>query len=919
MAILKPYKLSLLMILGFSMTSVAEPIDEMCSPCVCVSSDERALYNVDCRFNKNLEGRLPEFKDINESKIRSLNMSGTSLYNLKNQTQTPFEFYSNLQELDLFNTSINLSKNNSATVNSETFKGLEKLAVLNIAHNEQFPVTSETDSNVFKRLTSLKKLIMYQINLIPSGNMSYPSQILRYFLTLEEIWIDGFSVLPFGTEFLSMPNLTVIRISGDLIRPIWQDQDFCYMQNINDNTFANLLFVRNLSILNCGVKTISRYAFINTKSLRMLDLSMNYELGLGELDGLRSLNSGLEVLIMDSLTHPNKLECPNRIMKSTVELIKHITALKMVSLDYNKISEIDKDAFEIIPESLEHLRVRRNKFELGYYLLYASRMKNLRKLEASFTHMDLQFSVLNDNLEFKHPQMYQYNNITLAHKNVNSLSLSNENNSYIGHHKDLDCPKSLLYFIPTVVITAFIPPKLEYLDISHSKIGFPIYDFYIDSNNSLKTVIASNSLLYCWDGPVHGLHNIEMIDLSNNFCSNVNENFFTSILKLKRLHIQRNYLHLVVAYKKIFQSNSELEYIDLSINRINNIHPQLFKHQNKLKWLNLSMNNLMVVDYTISHMQLLRVLNLSDNHITTLSKEFRSDLEGIVSSRNKITLTVDLTNNVISCSCDNLDVLEWILEHTYPTSSLLILKMTTCYYTHNISSGLPLPVLIRSKADMYFQVSFLQKFCLSYTPLLISMVVLLIFIMNVIIGAIIHRFRWKIRYWYYVGNNKEASVNGYTSIEASLRFQRFKYDIYLAYEEDAHEFVLETLRPKLVELDYVVFVHDDILEGLPLCNVLTKSIHASRVVVFVLSNGSRESLEWKIAAHMTNEESNHRGKPIALAMFYDSNSTRALPEGLQVLRRDAFIDYPANGSEDEYTAFFEDFKAKVKIIMNTTF
>ncbi|KAH3810636.1 hypothetical protein DPMN_139030 [Dreissena polymorpha] len=62
---------------------------------------------------------------------------------------------------------------------------------------------------------------------------------------------------------------------------------------------------------------------------------------------------------------------------------------------------------------------------------------------------------------------------------------------------------------------------------------------------------------------------------------------------------------------------------------------------------------------------------------------------------------------------------------------------------------------------------------------------------------------------------------------------------------------------------------------------------------------------------MTNEESNHRGKPIALAMFYDSNSTRALPEGLQVLRRDAFIDYPANGSEDEYSAFFEDFKAKV--------
>ncbi|KAH3867720.1 toll-like receptor 4 [Dreissena polymorpha] len=916
MASFKPYMLSMLMMLGLSMTSLAVPIDDMCSPCVCVSSEERGLYRVDCRFNTKLEGRLPQFKYIKESQIRSLNMSVTSLYNLKNKTQTPFENYSSLQELDLYNTSINLLKNNSATVNSETFKKLETLEVLNIAHNEQFPVTSETDSNVFVRLTSLTKLFVYQNNLIPSGNISYPGQILKQISTLEELWIDGFSVVPFGTEFQNMPNLTVIRISGDLIRPIWHDRDFCSMQTINDNTFANLLYVRNLSILNCGVTEISRNAFSNMEHLRMLDLSMNNELDIDHLDGLRSLNSVLEVLIMDSLHNPNKLECPTKIMKSNVELIQHIKALKMVSLDNNKISEIDKDAFEIIPETLEHLRARRNKFELGYYLLYAYRMKNLRKLEASFSHMDLQFFVLNDNLEFEHPQMHLYNN-TLTHKYANSLFHSNENNTHTVQIKDSDCPKSLLYFVPPVVNTAFLPPKLEYIDISHSKIGFPIYDFYIESNNSLKTVIASYSLLYCWEGPVHGVQHIEIIDLSNNFCSNVNENFFTSTPKLKRLHLQRNYLYFVVAYKKIFQSNSELEYIDLSINRINKIHQKLFTNQTKMKWMNLSTNNLMGFDYTISHMLLLQVLNLSDNRITTLSKQLRSQLEGIVSSRKDITLTVDLTNNAISCSCDNLDVLEWILEHTLPTAKCLIVIISSCYYTHNVSSTHPLPVLISTKADLFFQVSFLQKFCPSYTPLLISLIVSLFFIFNIIIGAIIHRFRWKIRYWYYVENNKEVSFNGYTSIEGSLRFQRFKYDIYLVYEENAREFVLENLRPKLVELGYVVFVHDDILEGLPLCNVLTKSIHASRVVVFLLSKGSRQSLEWKIAAHMTNEESNHRGKPISLAMFYDSNSTRGLPEGLQLLRRDAFIDYPCYGSEDEFTAFFEDFKAKVNNILNT--
>ncbi|KAH3754681.1 toll-like receptor 4 [Dreissena polymorpha] len=909
----------MLLMIGLPLTPLAERIDDMCFPCVCVSSDERGLYKVDCRSKTNLEGRLPQFRTINDSQIRSLNMSGTSLFNLEKQTQTPFENYRSLQELDLYNTSINLLKNNNATVTSETFKGLDTLEVLNIAHND-FPVTSETDSNVFVRLTSLKKLFMYQINVISSGNTSYPGQILKNISTLEEVWIDGFSVVPFGTEFQNMPNLKVIRISGDLIRPIWQYKDYCDIQIVDESTFANLLYVRNLSILNCGVTAILSNAFTKMEHLRMLDLSMNYELGFDNLDGLSSLNSELEVLILDSVKNTNKLECPTQIMKSTVELIQHLKTLKMLSLDNNKISEIDKDAFEKTPAILEHLRVRSNKFELGYYMLYACQMKNLRKLEASFSHMDLQFTSLNDNLELSHPPIHLYYNSTftgITHKHVNTLFLPKENTTHAGHTNDVDCLKRPLYYIPPVAITAFLPPKLEYIDISHSKIGFPIYGFYIDSENSLKTVIASNSLLYCWAGPVHGVHNIETIDLSNNFCSNVNENFFTSFPKLKRLHLQRNYLYIVVAYKKIFMLNNELEYIDLSINRINKIHPKLFTNQTKMKWINLSSNNLMGFDYTIPQMKSLHVLNLSANHIMTLSKELRSDLEGIVSSRNNINLTLDLTDNVLTCSCDNLEVLEWILEHTLPTSNSLIVIISICYYTHNVSSELPSPVLISGKEDLYFQVAFLQKFCLSYTPLLISLVVILFVIFNIIIGAIIHRFRWKIRYWYYVGNNKDVSFNDYISIEGSLRFQRFKYDIYLAYEEDAREFVLEILRPKLAELGYGVFVHDDILEGLPLCNVLTKSIHASRVVVFVLSRGSRESLEWKIAAHMTNEESNHRGKPISLAMFYDSNSTRGLPEGLQLMRRDAFIDYPANGNEDECTAFFEDFKDKVKFIMNT--
>ncbi|KAH3811827.1 hypothetical protein DPMN_140242 [Dreissena polymorpha] len=248
----------------------------------------------------------------------------------------------------------------------------------------------------------------------------------------------------------------------------------------------------------------------------------------------------------------------------------------------------------------------------------------------------------------------------------------------------------------------------------------------------------------------------------------------------------------------------------------------------------------------------------------------------------------------------------------HPSRSLLDVRISNCYYTHNMSSGYPTATIISTKEDMIYQISFLEKYCASYTPLIISLVAILLVIFNIILASIIHRFRWKIRYWYYVGYNKEIKHKGYSTIESSLRDLIFKYDLYLAYEDDVKEIVFDILKPKLLDLEYTVFTHDDILDGLPLYNVITKSIHASRVVVFVLSNGPRDSLEWKIAAHITNEESNHRQKPMSVALFYNSDSTVGLPEELQLLRRNAFIDYPVNGSEQEITAFWEDFITYIK-------
>ncbi|XP_052247588.1 uncharacterized protein LOC127855811 [Dreissena polymorpha] len=342
-----------------------------CFPCACVSKEDNDLYRVDCRSNHNLKGRLPDFKHINESQILSLDMSHCNLVNLSDRTETPFRNYSSLKELYLINTSINSMKNDSATLQSKTFIGLQKLEYLNIAHNEEYPVTNETDSNIFERLISLKKLIMYLTNLIATTPRSgYPGKSLKKLPALEEIWIDGFSIVPFGEEFQHMPNLKIIGISGDLIEPIWDYVDYCSVKNITDGLLFNLPYVTNLSIIHCNVLHICANAFKNMINLRMLDLSMNYELGLDNpFNSFKSLNSDVEVLILDSLKDDRTIECCVTISRNMIESIQQ-TSLKMISLDDNKISSIDRDVFSLLPKTLEHIRIRRNKFEFGIYMFF---------------------------------------------------------------------------------------------------------------------------------------------------------------------------------------------------------------------------------------------------------------------------------------------------------------------------------------------------------------------------------------------------------------------------------------------------------------------------------------------------------------------------------------------------------------------
>ncbi|XP_052821127.1 toll-like receptor 4 isoform X1 [Mya arenaria] len=476
------------------------------------------------------------------------------------------------------------------------------------------------------------------------------------------------------------------------------------------------------------------------------------------------------------------------------------------------------------------------------------------------------------------------------------------------------CPKSS-YHVPPAACTGLLPPKMEEIDISYGKLALPIYEFYVHTNNSLKTVRAAGCMLYCWEGPVHGLEIIENIDLSLNFCDHIKLDFFTGFKTVKNLNLSNNFISVSIAKKPLFEQNHELEVLDLSNNRISFIKPDLFKNQINLQYLSLCNNNMMDFEINISHLTQLEYLGLSNNQIQTLSdgmwKEF---LPNILNRQEKKTLTVDLRHNPIECKCENLDFLKWI-HSNMENGSKLYVRVSSCINSIHYKDR----VNITEKNQLNTQIEYLEKICASYTHLIIGLSVVIAIAVNIIVAVIVHRNRWKIRYWFYVSWNKSESRKGYTSLDHRGSFMfGYKYHVYVASFEEDREFLIEHLSPKLREKGYKLFLQDDdILPGQNLCNVIGNALHVSRTLLCVVSRNSCLSTEeWKVLIHMAHEERNQRGKRMCMTMVLNTtNWSVSLPRSLMELCVSEIIDFPEN--EDEQPAFWNDLTVKLDEVDNT--
>lgn len=87
----------------------------------------------------------------------------------------------------------------------------------------------------------------------------------------------------------------------------------------------------------------------------------------------------------------------------------------------------------------------------------------------------------------------------------------------------------------------------------------------------LRELYIQDNFLFSWDGPVRGIENLEIVDMSNNYCSHISKSFLKYAKGVKFLKMSKNDIGkslLNDSEGEIFNNTKSLEFLDLSYNNI---------------------------------------------------------------------------------------------------------------------------------------------------------------------------------------------------------------------------------------------------------------------------------------------------------------------------------------------------------------
>ena len=825
-----------------------------------------------CRFTEDIGTAVNcHNANLNVSEVCSLCQNIRNIYvldlsenNLSNIPDFCFKTCKRLVEL-------NLSRNNLKKCSANTFSGLSNLKILNLNNNILIEDGNFSGPETFKSVRNLGELHLQNNIYLNHDNKTiyYLSNIAHNaFPSLQYLYLDGLPNAYFSSNFRTFERLNEIDFS--------RDSSNCSIIGLTNRSFENIPNIRTLNLSSCNITSIEAGTFSTLKELKYLNLSRNMALG---FTTLRNVSYGLQFTKIDTLDYSKVYKTfglSTELRRCDMWFLRN-TTLREFYLNSNRISLVEPNALYLLPPSLKIVWVEDNLLSYGPFALQIGCMKNLQRLEMSKQQYTHPVTTYNNELHV-HEKM----TIPKSSCEIPKTCFNQSNCPYLEGEQFLS------------LFSATFPASLVTLTLRHSNLRYQRSELKVPLTikNDIVSIDLSDNIMFNWSGSFIYLNKLKYLDLSDNFCTDVTADFFANTPFLESLNASNNKIgHKLAADIKgsIFKPLTNIRKLNLSNNWIDHLPENVFIHLSTLQILDVSFNRIPNVTFIPESMTKLTGLYLQQNKIQTLPLKLLHQLES--NSRNTgENVSMDLSKNDLRMSCNNIDFLSWMTIHTQYFINIHS-------YTFRQDNG-----QTKSYKDMALSLTALQKSCQTYALVIISAAVLITLFFAVVIGGICYRFRWRLRFFYYM---TKARYLGYQQVH-NKEFQKvYQYDAFISYSHEDYLFVKDEMIPRLEEeWGFSLCIHQrDFLPGHYIAENILQAITESKMTVILLSPSFLKS-KWCIyefnMARMESIYSREGENVVFVIMYEDIDMAYISLEMQRCLESESFLKFPTDESEVPY-------------------
>ncbi len=398
---------------------------------------------------------------------------------------------------------------------------------------------------------------------------------------------------------------------------------------------------------------------------------------------------------------------------------------------------------------------------------------------------------------------------------------------------------------PNMACPVRFPKSLEWMDMAHFGIHLPeIPEVTLITNSSLSYwslaysgIQSIKQPMYCAfkDTSLEIVPKLVSFDVSGNAIGCVNATFFNycNWSSLNVLNACANKLRQIEQSDCNFGPTYFLDFLkplwnltklDLSENIIEtSLIATSFPEQHQMQELYLSEMGLYEWSVNISHMEHLRLLDISGNKIQFLKKGAISDLEHIkymqIKKYNKSLLQLDVSNNNLQCNCEALEFLDF-------------LRMTKTMFL-NADSYL-CTKLNGEQIELRYMEEIFNELLVDCTPMIwfyTTVALQTTLFLIIAFASIVKRFKFHLLFAY-------MGLRVWFSGKRQTR--NYPYDAFISNCESEKEWVKRLVK-NLEKRNVKLVTAMNFIAGRDIVENINNALKMSRKVVFVISNNFLKS------------------------------------------------------------------------------